>query len=159
MWIVLQPPISIISFMLQPVRFKLNAALFLMVVDCQRKWSIGMVKKYCVELPICVASCSSIQLDSNTNIMSCSSVNFPAEEYASKMQFNITEKKSCEYQKFGLYSDKMCESMYYDYSPLRTDYPELQIDISDFSNVNPQDFTNMLDEEMSRDVNAGEWSN
>lgn len=98
---------------------------------------------------------SSIQLDSNTNIMSCSSVNFSAEEYASKMQFNITEKKSCEYQKFSLYSDKMCESMYYDYSPLRTDYPELQIDISDFSNVNPQDFTNMLDEEMSKDVNAG----
>lgn len=46
--------------------------------------------------------------------------------------------------------------MYYDYSPLRTDYPELQIDISDFSNVNPQDFTNMLDEEMSNNVNAGE---
>ncbi|XP_066263019.1 uncharacterized protein [Euwallacea similis] len=97
---------------------------------------------------------SSIQLDSNTNIVSCPE-NFSVEEYTDRMQFNITEKKSCEYQKYGIFTEKMCESMYYDYSSLRTEYPELQIDIADFSNVTTQDFTNLLHEEMAKDVNAG----
>lgn len=100
--------------------------------------------------------CSSIELDTNTNIVSCSET-LSVEDYTKKMQFNITEKKTCEYQKYGIYSEKLCESMYYDYSPLRNDYPELQIDITDLNNVNTQDFNNMLDEEMAKDVNIGKF--
>ncbi|KAF7265364.1 uncharacterized protein LOC143194939 [Rhynchophorus ferrugineus] len=94
---------------------------------------------------------SSIELDANTNIISCQE-NLK-EDYTSKMQFNITEKKSCEYQKYGLYSEKVCESLYYDYSSLKPDFTQLQMDINVLSNVNPQEFTNMLDEEMAKDVN------
>ncbi|XP_050301203.1 CTD small phosphatase-like protein 2 [Anthonomus grandis grandis] len=96
---------------------------------------------------------SSIELDTNTNIVSCSSV-VSIEEYTSKMQFNITEKKSCEYQKYGLFSDKFqCDSMYFDYSTLRTEYPELRIeDFDDLSNVNTQEFNNMFNEGIPKDV-------
>lgn len=81
--------------------------------------------------------------------------------YSDKMQFHVMEKKSCEYQKdkfkyttnYTMFTDKICESMYYEYPPLKNDYPDLQIDITDLSNVNTQEFTNMLDEEMSKDVN------
>ncbi|XP_030757032.1 CTD small phosphatase-like protein 2 [Sitophilus oryzae] len=94
---------------------------------------------------------SSIQLDANTNIISCQET-ITTEDYSNKMQFNITEKKSCEYQKYGMYTDKMCESMYFEY-PLKNDFSQLQMDLSVLNNVNPQDFTNMLDEEMAKDVN------
>ena len=93
---------------------------------------------------------SSIQLDTNTNIVSCPDP-LLVEEYTNKMQFNITEKKSCEYQKYGLYT----ESMYYQYGAIKTDYPDLQMDINDLTNVNTQEFTNLLDEEMAKDVNIG----
>lgn len=90
---------------------------------------------------------STIELSSNlpdTNL-----------NYNDKMQFHVTEKKSCEYQKdkfnnYTVFTEKICESMYYDYPPLKNDYPDLQIDINDLSNVSTQDFTNMLDEEMSK---------
>lgn len=75
--------------------------------------------------------------------------------YTDKMQFHVTEKKSCEYQKdkfnnYTVFTEKICESMYYDYPPLKNDYPDLQIDINDLSSVSTQEFTNMLDEEMSK---------
>ncbi|KAL1513803.1 hypothetical protein ABEB36_003163 [Hypothenemus hampei] len=90
---------------------------------------------------------SSIQLDSNTNIVSCSEA--PQEDYT-KMQYNLQEKKTCEYQKYGI-----CESTYYDYySTFKSEYPDLQIDIPDLTNVNTQEFTNMLEEEMNRDVSS-----
>ncbi|KAG5896436.1 hypothetical protein JTB14_022515 [Gonioctena quinquepunctata] len=79
------------------------------------------------------------------------------ENYPEKMQFHLTDKKSCEYQKdkynYGVFTEKICESMYYEYPPLKNEYPDLQIDISDLSNVNTQEFNNLLDEEMSKNVN------
>lgn len=79
-------------------------------------------------------------------------------EYTEKMQFHVTEKKSCDYQKdkfnnYTVFAEKICESMYYDYPPLKNDYPELQIDINDLSSVSTQEFTNLLDEEMSKNIN------
>lgn len=75
--------------------------------------------------------------------------------YTEKMQFHVTEKKSCEYQKdkfnnYTVFTEKICETMYYDYPPLKNDYPDLQIDINDLNSVSTQEFTNMLDEEMSK---------
>lgn len=80
--------------------------------------------------------------------------------YTDKMQFHVTEKKSCEYQKdkfnnYTVFTEKICESMYYDYPPLKNDYPDLQIDINDLSSVSTQEFTNLLDEEMSKNINMG----
>ncbi|CAH1116541.1 unnamed protein product [Phaedon cochleariae] len=79
------------------------------------------------------------------------------ESYPDRMQFHVTDKKSCEYQKdkysFGVVTEKMCESMYYEYAPPRNEYPDLQIDIGDLSNVTTQEFSNMLDEEISKNVN------
>lgn len=78
--------------------------------------------------------------------------------YTEKMQFHVTEKKSCEYQKdkfnnYTVFTEKICESMYYDYPPLKNDYPDLQIDINDLNSVSTQEFTNLLDEEMSKNIN------
>lgn len=75
--------------------------------------------------------------------------------YSDRMQFHVTEKKSCDYQKdkfnnYAVFTEKICESMYYDYPPLKNDYPDLQIDINDLGSVSTQDFTNMLAEEMSK---------
>lgn len=95
---------------------------------------------------------STIDLSVTSNIHQESNIAYTSE----KLQFHVTEKKSCEYQKdkfnnYPVFSEKICESMYYDYQPLKNDYPELQIDINDLSSVNTQEFTNMLDEEMSKD--------
>ncbi|XP_023026966.1 uncharacterized protein [Leptinotarsa decemlineata] len=91
---------------------------------------------------------STIQLNGMGNM---------SENYEEKMQFHLTEKKACDYQKdkynYGVFTEKICESMYYEYPPLKNDYPDLQIDMTDFSNVNTQEFNNLLDEEMSKNVN------
>ncbi|CAH1114498.1 unnamed protein product [Psylliodes chrysocephalus] len=77
--------------------------------------------------------------------------------YAEKMQFHITDKKSCEYQKdkypYNMFAEKICQSMYYEYPTMKNEYPELQIDINDLNNVNTQEFTNLLDEEMAKEEN------
>lgn len=82
---------------------------------------------------------SSIEIDNNLNL-SCT------ETLPSDQMFRV-EKTSEEKFQFATYSDKICETMYYDYSSLKTDYQDLHIDLS---NVNPQDFTSLLDEEMSK---------
>lgn len=92
---------------------------------------------------------STIELTSNLHQEA------PNIGYTEKMQFHVTEKKSCEYQKdkfnnYTVFTEKICESMYYDYPPLKNDYSDLQIDINDLSSVSTQEFTNMLDEEMSK---------
>lgn len=70
-----------------------------------------------------------------------------------KMQYQIQEKKNDfdkdKYQ-YTTFTDKICDSMYYDYGTLKTDYHDLNIDLNDFNNVNAQDFTTLLDEEMNK---------
>ncbi|XP_065168736.1 CTD small phosphatase-like protein 2 [Atheta coriaria] len=51
-----------------------------------------------------------------------------------------------KYQYSSVYADKICDSVYYDYT-MKNDYQDLQIDLS---GVNTQDFSSLLDEEMSR---------
>lgn len=70
-----------------------------------------------------------------------------------KMQFQVSDKKACDFEdryQLTAFSEKICESIYYDYSSLRSDYQELHLDINDLNNVNPQDFTNLLEEEMAK---------
>lgn len=81
----------------------------------------------------------------------------PSADCSSIMQFTVTDKKSCEYQKdkytLDMFSQKICESMYYEHGSLKDDYHDVQFDVNDLSNVNTQEFTNMLDEEMAKNVN------
>lgn len=98
---------------------------------------------------------STIEL--NSNLAVSSSQTLDNVNYSEKMQFHVTEKKSCEYPKdkynYTVFTEKICESMYYEYPPLKNEYQDLQIDINDLNNVNTQEFTNMLDEEMSKNIN------
>ncbi|XP_044264074.1 CTD small phosphatase-like protein 2 [Tribolium madens] len=71
-------------------------------------------------------------------------------DYASSMQFHVTDKKACDKYNFDVFSEKICESMYYEYGSLRDDYQDVQFDVNDLNNVNTQEFTNMLDEEMAQ---------
>ncbi|CAG9858997.1 unnamed protein product [Phyllotreta striolata] len=72
--------------------------------------------------------------------------------YVDKIQFHVADKKECEYQRdYRMLAEKICESMYYEYPSMKTDYPDLQMDINDLSNVNTQEFTNMLDEEITKE--------
>ncbi|GLV36324.1 herzog [Carabus blaptoides fortunei] len=50
------------------------------------------------------------------------------------------------------YSDKIpCDTMYYDYSPLKSqNYEEINLDLNDLTNMNSQDFTCLMDEEMNK---------
>lgn len=83
------------------------------------------------------------------------------EEY-NTMQYQI-EKKPGDFEKekysYTTFSDKICENMYYDYPPLKSDVYDLNIDLSDFNNVNAQDFTTLLDEEMSKNAELINMSN
>lgn len=75
------------------------------------------------------------------------------ESKLEKMQFHVAEKKPCDFDnryQLAAFSEKMCETMYYDYPALCQDYQELHLDMNDLSNVNTQDITKLLDEEMSR---------
>ncbi|KAF5301636.1 hypothetical protein FQA39_LY10683 [Lamprigera yunnana] len=49
---------------------------------------------------------------------------------------------------YPAFSEKICDAMYYDYQT-KSDYQEYPL-MSDLSNVNTQDFTSLLDEEMSK---------
>ncbi|CAH0551992.1 unnamed protein product [Brassicogethes aeneus] len=69
-----------------------------------------------------------------------------------KMQFHVTEKKSCDKYNYGMFTDKICENMYFEYANLKNDYPDLTLDINDLNNVNTQEFNNLLDEEMAKSV-------
>ena len=71
-------------------------------------------------------------------------------DYASNMQFHVTEKKACDKYSFDVFSEKICETMYYEYGALRDEYQDVQFDVNDLNNVNTQEFTNMLDEEMAQ---------
>jgi CTD small phosphatase-like protein 2 len=62
----------------------------------------------------------------------------------------VHEKKPCDKYNFDVFSEKICETMYYEYGPLRDDYQDVQFDVNDLNNVNTQEFTNMLDEEMAQ---------
>ncbi|VEN39445.1 unnamed protein product [Callosobruchus maculatus] len=94
---------------------------------------------------------SSIELDASLQVAN-------DDEYADKMQFNITQKKTCEYRKekysaYGVgYPETICDNMYYEYS---AGYQDLQIDMTDLNSVTTQEFTNMLDEEMTKNLNCG----
>lgn len=87
-------------------------------------------------------------IDLNPNISISCEESLPESD----MQFQITDKKPCDYasprDKYlsGLFSNKLCESMYYDYS--RVEY----LDLSELSSVNSPEFNNILDEEMSKSV-------
>lgn len=73
--------------------------------------------------------------------------------FISRMQFQISDKKPCDFDhkyQFTTFSDRICESVYCDYPALRSEYPDLNLDINDLNNVNTQDFTTLLDEEIVR---------
>lgn len=97
---------------------------------------------------------------SNIAKLNCSET-LQLDEY-STMQYQI-EKKSGDFEKekysYTAFSDKICENMYYDYPPLKSDVYDLNIDLSDFNNVNAQDFTTLLDEEMSKNAELINMSN
>lgn len=50
------------------------------------------------------------------------------------------------------YTEKItCESMYYDYRPIKNpDYQEMNIDLNDLTNVNSQDFSCLLEDEINK---------
>lgn len=84
------------------------------------------------------------------------------ESKLEKMQFQVSEKKPCDFDnryQLAAFSEKMCETMYYDYPALCQDYQELHLDMNDLSNVNTQDITKLLDEEMTRNNELLNMSN
>lgn len=91
---------------------------------------------------------SSIKLDTMNVVDTTVESNF-----ISRMQFQISDKKPCDFDnkyQFTTFTDKICESVYCDYPALRSEYPDLNLDINDLNNVNTQDFTALLDEEIVR---------
>lgn len=75
------------------------------------------------------------------------------ESKLEKMQFQVSEKKPCDFDsryQLTTFSEKICETMYYDYSPLCQDYQELHLDMNELNNVNSQDISKLLDEEITR---------
>lgn len=95
---------------------------------------------------------STIEISSNLNV-NCPE-NATNVDYQHRMQYQLSDKKHAEFDKdkfpYNAFAGKMCESMYYDYTPLKTDYQDLSLDLNDLNNVNPQDFSNLLDEEMAK---------
>lgn len=95
---------------------------------------------------------STVEINSNINI-NCTD-NVSSVNYDHRMQYQISDKKHLEFEKdkyqYSTFTSKMCETMYYDYSPLKNDYQDLPLDLNDLNNVNPQDFSNLLDEEMAK---------
>lgn len=80
------------------------------------------------------------------------------ETFPEKMQLRLADKKSCDkFNTYGMFTDKICENMYFEnmYAALKNDYPDMQLDIGDLSNVNTQELTNILDEEMAKNVTMG----
>lgn len=96
---------------------------------------------------------SSIEIIPN---LSCSEEINEEVLYSDKMQISLSEKKSCEFDRekyqYTTYAEKMCETMYYNsvYPQFKSEYQDLHLDLNDLGNVNAQDFSNLLDEEMSK---------
>lgn len=92
---------------------------------------------------------------SNESLDEYSNTNLPKEiEYSTieiDSDLNINAKSS-DYDStkynYSSFSEKICDTMYYDYQT-KSDYQEYPL-MSDLSNVNTQDFTTLLDEEMSK---------
>lgn len=92
------------------------------------------------------------------------SINYNCVEETSTYNVNIDKDtlKVYEYDKaesvqFQTYTPRSytekitCENMYYDYSPLKgQEYQSMNIDLNDLANVNSQDFTCLLDDEMNK---------
>lgn len=92
------------------------------------------------------------------------SINYSCIEETSNFNVNIDKDtiKVYEYDKTETvqfqpytprtYTEKItCENMYYDYSPLKgQEYQGMNIDLNDLANVNSQDFTCLLDDEMNK---------
>ncbi|GJQ78424.1 hypothetical protein Trydic_g11545 [Trypoxylus dichotomus] len=95
---------------------------------------------------------STIEINSNLNINCTENLsNIDYQQY--RMQY-LSDKKHSEFDKeklqYNTFAGKMCESMYYDYTPLKNDYQDLPLDLNNLSNVSPQDFVNLLDDEMAK---------
>lgn len=86
----------------------------------------------------------------NTGLTMACEESLNPTDYTNNMQFHVTDKKPCDKYNFEVFSEKICETMYYDYGALRDDYQDVQFDVNDLNNVNTQEFTNMLDEEMAQ---------
>lgn len=65
-------------------------------------------------------------------------------DYSSNMQF---DRRNCDKYNFDVFSEKICETIYYDYGHLKDDYQDVQFDLN---NVNTQEFSNILDAEMAQ---------
>lgn len=94
---------------------------------------------------------STIEINSSFNCVdNVSNVDYQQH----RMQYHLSDKKHTEFDKdkfqYNAFAGKMCESMYYDYTPLKNDYQDLPLDLNDLNSVNPQDFTNLLHEEMAK---------
>lgn len=85
---------------------------------------------------------STIEIDSNLNINCTGNVN----------KTQTMDRKNCEefdtikYQ-YPNFAEKICESMYYDYPLVKSDYQDYPL-MGDLNNVNAQDLTSLLDVEM-----------
>lgn len=66
-----------------------------------------------------------------------------------KLQLPISEKVFMDFDK-SQYEYANPDSMYYDYGPLKSDYQEVHLDLNDLNNVNVQDFTNMMEDEVTK---------
>lgn len=92
---------------------------------------------------------STIEIDSNLNV-NCPNI-IKSNDFVNKMQ--PLDRKTCDLENikypYPNFSEKICESMYYDYSSVKSDYQDYAL-MTDLNNVNPQDFTSLLDVEMSK---------
>lgn len=78
-----------------------------------------------------------------------------------KMQIHITEKTSCECHKdkfsYGIFAEKNCDNLYFEYPSFKSnEYTNLQIDINDLNNVNTREFSNILDNDMNKNLNIAD---
>lgn len=82
------------------------------------------------------------------------SCSLPVEkESLTKIYEYDTRPETVQFQEYSsrTYTEKItCEAMYYDYSLKNQDYQAMNIDLNDLTNVNSQDFTCLLDDEMNK---------
>ncbi|KAK5647294.1 hypothetical protein RI129_002186 [Pyrocoelia pectoralis] len=76
-------------------------------------------------------------------------IEYSTIEIHSDLNINCTNSVKNNDFSYPTFSEKICDAMYYDYQSVKSDYQEYPL-ISDLSNVNTQDFTTLLDEEMSK---------
>lgn len=83
---------------------------------------------------------STIEIDSNLNINTVNKV-------------QTVDRRGCEFDMlkypYPNFTDKICESMYYDYGSVKSDYQDYTL-VGDLSNVNAQDISTLLDVEISK---------